>query len=173
MPQFIAMENLCTVHGDYGGDGMHRPPPPGAGIRGKDFVLVCSDTRAVQSIVTMKHDEDKLVPIDDHKLFALSGEAGDRVNFSEYIIANVRLYALRNDTRLSTQAVATFTRGELATALRKVCVHVLRGGRRRHGTGEEGRVVGMGLGLSSMGAGLRGVARRGRSRAPISGGGGC
>lgn len=35
-------------------------------------------------------DEDKLVPVDSHKLFAISGEAGDRVNFSEYIIANVR-----------------------------------------------------------------------------------
>lgn len=82
--------------------------------------MVCSDTSAVQSVVTMKQDEDKLVPVDSHKLFALSGEAGDRVNFSEYIIANVRLYALRNDAKLSTKAVANFTRNELATALRKV-----------------------------------------------------
>jgi len=94
-------------------------PLTSAGIRGKDFVMVCSDTSAVQSIVTMKQDEDKLVPIDDHKLFAISGEAGDRVNFSEYIIANARLYALRNDVRLSTKAIANYTRGELATALRK------------------------------------------------------
>jgi 20S proteasome subunit beta 4 len=90
------------------------------GIRGKDFVMVCSDTSAVQSIVTMKQDEDKLVPVDSHKLFAISGEAGDRVNFSEYIIANVRLYSLRNGSQLSTKAVANFTRSELATALRKV-----------------------------------------------------
>lgn len=82
---------------------------------------MCSDTSAVQSIVTMKQDEDKLVPVDSHKLFAVSGEAGDRVNFSEYIIANVRLYALRNGAKLSTKAVANFTRSELATALRKVC----------------------------------------------------
>lgn len=82
--------------------------------------MVCSDTNAAQSIVTMKSDEDKLVPIDSHKLFAISGEAGDRVNFSEFVIANVRLYALRNGIPLSTKAVANFTRGELATALRKV-----------------------------------------------------
>lgn len=85
--------------------------------------MICSDSTAVQSIVTMKHDEDKLVPVDSHKVFALSGEAGDRVNFSEYIIANVRLYALRNDRKLSTKAVAHFTRGELATALRKSPYH--------------------------------------------------
>ena len=80
------------------------------GIKGKDFVMVCSDTSAAHSIV----------PIDDHKVFCLSGEAGDRVNFSEYIIANVKLNALRNGTKLSTKSVAHYTRGELATALRKV-----------------------------------------------------
>ena len=42
------------------------------------------------------------------------------MQFSEFIIANVRLYALRNDFPLSTPAVANFTRNELATALRKV-----------------------------------------------------
>ncbi|KDD76170.1 proteasome subunit protein [Helicosporidium sp. ATCC 50920] len=90
-----------------------------AGIKGKDFVLVCGDTRAVQSIVQMKNTEDKLVPIDDHKLFGLSGEAGDRVNFSQYLIANIKLYALRNDMSMSTKAIASYTRNELATALRK------------------------------------------------------
>ena len=48
------------------------------------------------------------------------------MQFSEYIIANVRLYALRNDFPLSTPAVANFTRGELATALRKVQYTQLR-----------------------------------------------
>ena len=48
-----------------------------------------------------------------------AGEPGDRVHFSEFILANVRLYALRNDKKLSTHAVANFTRNELATALRK------------------------------------------------------
>lgn len=90
------------------------------GIKGPDFVMVCSDTSAAHSIITIKHDEDKIVPIDDHKVFCLSGEAGDRVNFSEYIIANVKLNALRNGTKLSTKSVAHYTRGELATALRKV-----------------------------------------------------
>lgn len=90
------------------------------GIKGKDFVMVCADTSAVHSVLTIKQDEDKIVPIDSHKVFCIAGEAGDRVNFSEYIIANVKLYALRNATELSTKAVANYTRGELATALRKV-----------------------------------------------------
>jgi len=93
------------------------------GIKGPDFVMVCSDTAAAHSVISIKHDEDKLVPIDSHKLFGISGEAGDRVNFSEYIIANVKLYALRNNTALTTKAVAHFTRGELARALRSSPYH--------------------------------------------------
>lgn len=93
------------------------------GIRGKDFVMVCCDTSATHSIISIKQDEDKIVPIDSHKVFCISGEAGDRVNFTEYIIANVKLYALRNSTNLNTKAVAAYTRGELATALRSSPYH--------------------------------------------------
>mmetsp|Transcript_23475 Transcript_23475/g.50143 ORF Transcript_23475/g.50143 Transcript_23475/m.50143 type:complete len:194 (-) Transcript_23475:213-794(-) len=89
------------------------------GIKGKDFVMVCTSSTAVQQIITMKHDEDKILPLDTHSLLVTSGEPGDRVQFSEFVAANVRLYALRNQTKLSTKAVANFARGELATALRK------------------------------------------------------
>lgn len=82
--------------------------------------MLCCDSAAVQQIITIKNDEEKLVPVDQHKLFSLSGEAGDRVHFSEFIIANVKLYALRNGQDLSTHAVAHFTRKELATAIRQV-----------------------------------------------------
>eukprot|EP01026_Neomeris_dumetosa_P030005 TRINITY_DN2412_c0_g2_i6.p2 TRINITY_DN2412_c0_g2~~TRINITY_DN2412_c0_g2_i6.p2 ORF type:complete len:130 (-),score=22.20 TRINITY_DN2412_c0_g2_i6:16-405(-) len=94
------------------------------GIVGKEFVLVCSDTSAVMQIINLKDDEDKLLPIDQRKIMALSGEPGDRVNFSEFVVANVKLYALRNGIDLSTKAVANFTRNELATALRKNPYHV-------------------------------------------------
>lgn len=89
------------------------------GIKGDGFVLLCSDTAATQQIITIKHDEDKLVEIDEKILMGVSGEPGDRVQFSEYVAANVRLSALRNETRLSTAAVAHYARGELAAALRR------------------------------------------------------
>jgi len=43
-----------------------------------------------------------------------------RVQFTEYIQKNVALYQFRNGIPLTTAAAANFTRGELATALRKV-----------------------------------------------------
>lgn len=82
--------------------------------------MVCSDTSAVHSIITIKQDEDKIIPVDSSKVFCVAGEAGDRVQFSDYIIANVKLYALRNATELSTKSVANYARGELANALRRV-----------------------------------------------------
>eukprot|EP00798_Chlamydomonas_sp_ICE-L_P006401 gene6401-3015_t len=95
------------------------------GLVGKKnrFVMVCCDAQAVHSVIRIKSDEDKIVPIDSHKVFCISGEAGDRVNFTEFVIANTKLYALRNESTLSTKAVANFTRGELATALRSSPYH--------------------------------------------------
>ena len=45
-----------------------------------------------------------------------------RAQFTEYIQKNVALYQFRNGIPLTTAAAANFTRGELATALRKVMI---------------------------------------------------
>jgi hypothetical protein len=44
----------------------------------------------------MKDDEDKSYVLDAHKLILASGEAGDRIQFCEYISKNLALYNLRN-----------------------------------------------------------------------------
>jgi len=47
-----------------------------------------------------------------------------RVQFTEFIQKNLHLYQFRNTIPLSTAAAANFTRGELATALRKVLIRI-------------------------------------------------
>ncbi|CAM8988365.1 hypothetical protein QQ045_007382 [Rhodiola kirilowii] len=89
------------------------------GMVGDGFVLLAADTSAVHSILVHKSNEDKIMVLDSHKLVAASGEPGDRVQFTEYIQKNVALYQFRNGIPLTTSAAANFTRGELATALRK------------------------------------------------------
>lgn len=89
------------------------------GVVGRDFAVVAADTSAVQSILVHKTDEDKVMVLDSHKLMGASGEPGDRVQFTEFIQKNLHLYQFRNNIPLSTAATANFTRGELATALRK------------------------------------------------------
>jgi len=66
----------------------------------------------------MKHDEDKIVPLDSHKLLAASGPVGDRHHFTDYIQKSLNLYTLRNDVPLSTHGAAAFTRNQLASSLR-------------------------------------------------------
>ena len=120
------------------------------GLVGNGFAIVAADSSAVHSILVHKSDEDKIMVLDSHKLVAASGEPGDRsiyraftyvfcflrnlgflsffcfrlclcrVQFTEYIQKNVSLYQFRNGIPLTTAAAANFTRGELATALRKV-----------------------------------------------------
>jgi len=67
----------------------------------------------------MKGDLDKIMPIDSHKMFALSGDCGDRENFANYIQKNIHLYQHRTGLKLSTKAVAHFARGELSRAIRE------------------------------------------------------
>lgn len=72
-----------------------------------------------QHMLPHKSNEDKIMILDSHKLMGASGEAGDRAQFTEYVQKNVALYQFRNGIPLTTAAAANFTRGELATALRK------------------------------------------------------
>lgn len=89
------------------------------GIAGDGFVVIGADTSANQSIVRMKTGEDKILELDQSKLMGAVGDGGDRVQFTEFVKANLSLYAFRNGVPLSTHAAANYTRGELATALRK------------------------------------------------------
>ncbi|XP_075473535.1 proteasome subunit beta type-2-A-like [Primulina tabacum] len=100
------------------------------GLVGKDFAIVVADSSAVHSILVHKTNEDKIMVLDSHKLMGASGESGDRVQFTEYIQKNVALYQFRNGIPLTTAAAANFTRGELATALRKnpYMVNIILGG---------------------------------------------
>ncbi|XP_062265911.1 proteasome subunit beta type-2 [Platichthys flesus] len=88
------------------------------GITGPDFVLVASDNVAASSIIKMKHDYDKMFKLSEKILLLCVGEAGDTVQFAEYIQKNVQLYKMRNGYELSPSAAANFTRKNLADYLR-------------------------------------------------------
>ncbi|KAI8801373.1 nucleophile aminohydrolase [Cladochytrium replicatum] len=101
------------------------------GITGKDFVLLAADTTSARSIVIMKEEEDKTRELNKHNLLLTIGEAGDAVQFAEYIQRNIKLYEIRNGVPLSTKAVAAYTRREMADSLRSrnaYQVNILIGG---------------------------------------------
>jgi len=89
------------------------------GLVGADYVLIAADASAARSILVFKHDQDKIMELDSHKLLAGAGTPADTSAFTEYVQKNMKLYELNNDLRLSCHGAANFIRGELAKALRK------------------------------------------------------
>ncbi|KAF1355285.1 proteasome component Pre1 [Delphinella strobiligena] len=88
------------------------------GITGKDFTIIASSKAAMRGATILKTSDDKTRNLNQHTLMAFSGEAGDTVQFAEYVQANTQLYSMRNGTDLSPSATASFVRTELAKALR-------------------------------------------------------
>ncbi|KAF4621504.1 hypothetical protein G7Y89_g14569 [Cudoniella acicularis] len=88
------------------------------GITGKDFTLIAASKAAMRGATVLKAADDKTRELNKHTLMAFSGEAGDTIQFAEYIQANAQLYSMRNNIDLSPSAVAHFVRGELASSLR-------------------------------------------------------
>ncbi|KAH5606206.1 proteasome subunit beta [Parastagonospora nodorum] len=101
------------------------------GITGKDFTLIASSKAAMRGATILKAEDDKTRALNTHTLMTFYGEAGDTVQFAEFIQANIQLYSMRNGMELSPAATANFVRGELATALRSrrpYTVNLLLGG---------------------------------------------
>ncbi|EKD16133.1 proteasome component Pre1 [Drepanopeziza brunnea f. sp. 'multigermtubi' MB_m1] len=88
------------------------------GITGKDFTLIACSKAAMRGATVLKASDDKTRELNKHTLMAFSGEAGDTIQFAEYIQANAQLYSMRNSTSLTPTALAHFVRGELASSLR-------------------------------------------------------
>merc|ERR1712000_328698 len=101
------------------------------GITGKDFTLIAASKAAMRGATILKASDDKTRALNKHTLLAFSGEAGDTIQFAEYIQANAQLYSMRNESDLSPSGLAHFVRGELATSLRSrkpYNVNLLMGG---------------------------------------------
>ena len=93
--------------------------------------MIAADQTNAYSIITYQSNLGKVAELSSHSLMGVSGPNADLVNFTEYVEKNIALYELSNDgLKLSTHAQANFTRGELATALRKgpYQVNILLGG---------------------------------------------
>ncbi|KAB5563317.1 nucleophile aminohydrolase [Coniochaeta sp. 2T2.1] len=88
------------------------------GITGKDFTLIAASKAAMRGATILKAEDDKTRALNKHTLMAFVGEAGDTIQFAEYIQANAQLYSMRNEADLSPSALANFVRGELASSLR-------------------------------------------------------
>ncbi|XP_076364843.1 proteasome subunit beta type-2-like isoform X1 [Tachypleus tridentatus] len=109
------------------------------GIACQDFVIVAADTTNASGIVVVQNAQDKMYKLSDQLVMAASGEAGDTVQFAEFIEKNIQLYKMRNGYELSPSGAANFTRRNLAEYLRSrthYLVNLLLAGYDKH-TGPE------------------------------------
>eukprot|EP00494_Astrolonche_serrata_P023149 UN23407 len=100
-------------------------------LTGKDCVLMVSDCTIARSVFTMKHEHnEKHKILGPRQVMTLEGDTADCSTFGEYIKRNIQLQTFKFGEGRSTKAVAWFTRGELATAIRKApkSCNVLLGG---------------------------------------------
>ncbi|CAN3355278.1 proteasome subunit beta type-4 [Diutina catenulata] len=88
------------------------------GIRVADSTIIATSKAATRGISVLKATDDKTRVLNTHNLIAFTGEAGDTVQFAEYIQANVQLYTMRENTELSPNACNNFIRNQLASSLR-------------------------------------------------------
>ena len=89
------------------------------GIAGKEWVLVVTDTAVNRSIFSLKHDEDKIMDLNQFKVVGAAGEQTDRYQYTNYIKRNLELQEFRTGCEMGVEATANYMRTELATALRK------------------------------------------------------
>ncbi|PKI83071.1 proteasome endopeptidase complex [Malassezia vespertilionis] len=88
------------------------------GITGKGYTIVASDKNAARSIVKMKTTEEKQRVLGNNLVMTYAGEAGDTVQFTEFVERNMRLYSIRNNISLRPRAAAAWIRKQLAESIR-------------------------------------------------------
>eukprot|EP00948_MAST-09A_sp_MAST-9A-sp1_P002580 g2580.t1 len=98
------------------------------GLCGKDFAIVAADSAAARSIICFKQDEDKVLELDQRRILGISAQdQANRMNFGDYIQKNLHLAKLRNGFTMSTKAIASYVRTELAASLRTRTPYVVNG----------------------------------------------
>lgn len=101
------------------------------GIRVQDSVILATSKAVTRGISVLMDSDDKSRLLSPHTLMTFTGEAGDTVQFAEYIQANMQLYSIRENYELSPSAVSSYVRQELAKSIRSrkpYQVNVLIGG---------------------------------------------
>ena len=79
--------------------------------------MVCADMSAARSILVFKHDEDKIVHLDDTVVAALAGENGDRNQLGDYLKCNIKLTKLKTGVSMGVDAIASYVRTQVSVAI--------------------------------------------------------
>lgn len=89
------------------------------GMKYADGTIIATSKSISIGLTVLKDTDDKTRILNKGCLMAFTGEAGDTINFAEYIQANIQLHSLReNGDEMSGKEVASYVRNNLATSIR-------------------------------------------------------
>jgi len=77
------------------------------GLVCRDGVVLASDRRATMGYFIASKDIDKIYPINDHIAMTIAGGVGDAQTLIRWMKAEVKLYELKQERRMTVEAAAT------------------------------------------------------------------
>ncbi|MBI2079826.1 archaeal proteasome endopeptidase complex subunit beta [Candidatus Micrarchaeota archaeon] len=77
------------------------------GLVCKDGLVLASDRRATMGYLIASKDIDKIYPLDTHIGMTIAGGVGDAQTLVRWMTAEMRLYRLKYDRRITVEAAAT------------------------------------------------------------------
>ncbi len=84
------------------------------GLVCKDGIVLASDRRATMGYLIASKDIDKIYPINDHIAMTIAGSVGDAQTLIRWMQAEVKLYELKHEKKMTIQAAATMLSNILA-----------------------------------------------------------
>ena len=77
------------------------------GINCKDGVVIAADKKATMGYLVASKDTQKIYDLDDHIAMTIAGASGDAQTLVRYMRAELKLFSIQNQRKITAQAAAT------------------------------------------------------------------
>ncbi len=77
------------------------------GIICKDGVVVAAEKKSTMGYLVASKETEKIIPITDHIVLTTAGASGDAQTLARYMKAEIKLYEIQNQKKISVKAAAT------------------------------------------------------------------
>ena len=79
------------------------------GLVCQDAVVLAAERKATMGYLVASKDAKKILPVDEHIAMTIAGLVGDAMALERYIKAELKLYNLQEESRISVKAAANLT----------------------------------------------------------------
>ena len=73
----------------------------------KDAVVLATEKKSTMGYLVASKEAEKIIPIDDHIAITTAGSEGDAQTLARYLKAELKLFAMQNQRKISVKAAST------------------------------------------------------------------